>query len=325
MEQNSTRWRGFYQGMLLLLLAVLLAACTVQAPAAAQAPAGSASQFTPAAAAPANTPLPSASATPVTTATPAPTAIPTLAPDEWKALPVIPTISETALQIYRKGLEMGNNPRAFSKVGDCESRTTWFLWDFDQEPKLYDLGPYTGLEGVIAYYHGSYGRLSQVAKPGFTAASVMTSLWADKEQCQKDETPLACEYRQHKPSLALITLGTNDVSRPETFEQNLRRVIEYSIEKGVVPILATKADNLEGDHRINAVIAALAREYDIPLWNYWLAVQPLPNHGLQDDSAHLTFATNQFGDPLAMRNAWPVRNLTALQVLDAFWQGVSEQ
>jgi hypothetical protein len=53
-------------------------------------------------------------------------------------------------------------------------------------------------------------------------------------------------------------------------------------------------------------------------------VQPLPNRGLQDDGVHLTFAINQFGDPLVMRNAWPVGNLTALQVLDAFWKAVSE-
>lgn len=323
MNLTEMHWRRLaFVGTLLAVLA--LAACAVAPTETVQAvtplPEGTATLLP----TPLDTSPPQPSATPTCTVTPAPTVIPTLAPDEWKTLPVVPTISDRTRQIYQTGLALGNDPKAFSKVGDCESRTTWFLWDFDQASNLYSLGSYTELEGVIDHYQGSFGRLSQVAKPGFTAASVMTSLWADKEQCQKDETPLACEYRQHKPSVALITLGTNDVSRPETFEQNLRMVIEYSIEKGVVPILATKADNLEGDHRINAVIAALAREYQIPLWNFWLAVQPLPDHGLQDDGVHLTFAMNQFGDPLAMRNAWPVRNLTALQVLDAFWKAVSE-
>jgi hypothetical protein len=124
-----------------------------------------------------------------------PTVIPTLAPDEWKTLPVIPTISDATRQIYQKGLALGNNPKAFSKVRDCESSATWFLWSFDQASSLYSLGPYTELERVIDHYQGSFGRLSQAAKPGFTAASVMTSWWADKEQCQEDETPLACEYR----------------------------------------------------------------------------------------------------------------------------------
>ncbi len=248
----------------------------------------------------------------------------TLAPDAWQKMPVIPAVSDTARMIYQRGLERGANTHAFSKIGDCESRTTWFLYDFDQDSKYYDLGPYTYLEPVIEHFQGSFGRLSQVAKPGFTAASVMTPLWADPTQCQKNETPLACEYRQQNPVFSFIMLGTNDVTHPETFETNMRRVIEFTIEQGIVPILATKADNREGEHQINATIARLAYEYDIPLWNFWLAVQDLPNHGLQPDGAHLTWSPNYFGDAEAMKRAWPVRNLTALQTLDAVWRSVTQ-
>lgn len=254
--------------------------------------------------------------------TPYPTA--TLAPDAWQKMPVIPEVSDTARLIYQRGLQRGANPNAFSKIGDCESRTTWFLYDFDQGPKYYDLGPYTYLEPVIDHFKGSFGRLSQVAKPGFTAAAVMTPLWADPAQCLKNETPLACEYRQQNPAFSFIMLGTNDVARPETFEANMRQVIEFTIEQGIVPILATKADNREGDHQINATIARLAYEYDIPLWNFWLAVQDLPDKGLQPDGAHLTWSPNRFGDPEAMKRAWPVRNLTALQTLDKVWRSVNQ-
>ena len=93
------------------------------------------------------------------------------------------------------------------------------------------------------------------------------------------------------------------------------------MEAGVLPILGTKADNLEGDGSVNRTLHALALEYEIPLWNFWAAVQDLPRAGLDDDQAHLTFGYNHFDDPLAMQNAWPVRNLTALQVLDAVWRG----
>ncbi|NPV76017.1 MAG: SGNH/GDSL hydrolase family protein [Anaerolineae bacterium] len=251
------------------------------------------------------------------TSTPRPT------PIFWQEMPVIPIISNRARQIYQEGLDLGNNPNAFSKVGDCESRTTWFLSDFDLGPQYYSLGEYEHLYQVIENYRGSFNRLSMVAKPGFNAASVMVPLWADKEQCLKNEHPLACEYRIHRPSIAFIMLGTNDVYRIESFEDNLRKVIEYSIDAGVVPILTTKADNLEGDHYINAVIAELAYEYDVPLWNFWAAVQSLPNHGLQEDRAHLTWTPNNFSDPKTMLRAWPVRNLTALQVLEAFWEAVS--
>lgn len=250
---------------------------------------------------------------------------PSSAEISWQELPVVPTLSARARQIYNAGITRGNNPRAFSKVGDCESRTTWFLWDFDQKsPDYYTLGEYTDLQTVIDYFAGSHKRLSQAAKQGFTAASVMSPMWADVEQCERNETPLACEYRQHRPAFVFITLGTNDGVRPETFEKNMRRVIDYSIEQGVVPILATKADNLEGDHSINATIASLAQEYDIPLWNFWRAVQDLPDKGLQEDGSHLTWAPNQFDDPEAMQKAWPLRNLTALQVLDALLKGTQK-
>jgi hypothetical protein len=98
--------------------------------------------------------------------------------------------------------------------------------------------------------------------------------------------------------------------------------VEFSIEHGTVPILATKADNWEGDHSLNAAIARVAADYDVPLWNFWLAVQPLPGHGLTEDGFHLTFARNFFDDPVRMQSAWPVRNLTALQALDAVRKGI---
>lgn len=245
-------------------------------------------------------------------------------PSFWQVMSVIPVISERTRQIYQEGILLGNNPNAFSKVGDCESRTTWFLSDFDMGAQYYSLGDNIQLNEVIEKYQGSFSRLSMAAKPGFTAASVMVPLWADNEQCLKNEHPLACEYRLHKPSIAFIMLGTNDVYRIESFENNLRQVVEYSINAGVVPILATKADNLEGDHFINDMIAELAFEYDVPLWNFWAAAQLLPNQGLQEDAAHLTWAPNDFSDPKNMLRAWPVRNLTALQVLETVWRAVEK-
>jgi hypothetical protein len=239
----------------------------------------------------------------------------TLDADAWQQMPVIPKLSERALQIYENGIKQGTNPNAFSKIGDCESRTTWFLSTFDGDPSMYSLGEYQDLQPVIDHYRGSWSRLSQAAKPGFTTAAVLSPLWADPEQCEKDETPLACEFRIHNPSVVLINMGTNDVPHKDRFEENLRAIAEYCISRGVLPILGTKADNLEGDNSINETIAKLAYEYDIPLWNFWLAVQPLPGHGLQPDGAHLTYAGSYFDRPGNLDNAWPMRNLTALQVL----------
>jgi hypothetical protein len=52
------------------------------------------------------------------------------------------------------------------------------------------------------------------------------------------------------------------------------------IAAGVVPILATKADDSELDEHVNAGYAQLAVEYAISFWNFWAAVNYLPNRGL---------------------------------------------
>jgi len=264
---------------------------------------------------------PAVMATPTITKTPG-LILPTLSSDPaaWKELPVIPQISQRTIEIYIAGLALGNDPRRFSKIGDCGSTPTWFLGDFDRGERYYELGDYTSLETVIQYYAGSFDRLSLSAQSGFNASSVLTPLWADRSQCVSNETPLACEYRLHKPILAFITLGTNDVFHQESFEPQMRKIIEYSIDNGVIPVLSTKADNIEKTHFINITISKLAMEYQVPLWNYWLAVQTLPDKGLQEDGAHITWGSNNYDDPIALQKGWAVRNLTALQVLEAIWQ-----
>lgn len=288
------------------------------------------------------TPSPSLAATPAQEASTAPATTPRLetpsqpaevsatpagghAPDSWRSLPIIPTVSDRARAIYQAGLGQGNLEHAFSKIGDCESQAVWFLTDFDHGPGAYSLGSFGYLQSVIDYYPGSFKRTSMAAKSSFNAASLMSPLWADRSACQPDESPLDCELRIWRPSLALVMLGTNDSPRPADFEGNLRKVLDYLVGRGVLPVLATKADNLEGDNRINASIARLAVEYDIPLWNNWRAMQPLPEHGLQDDGAHLTNGPNRFDDPKAMQSGWTVRNLTALQALEAVWRGVTRK
>ena len=250
------------------------------------------------------------------------TATPT--PDFWKDLPVVPSgISDRVRAVYQRGLGMGNNPHAFSKIGDCHSTNPYFLADYDLGQDVYDLGEYVSLQPTIDYFKGSFSRSSLATKKGLSTAGVLASLWSDWKYCSSNETPLDCEFRLHHPSFALISLGTNeayDVKQdPSTFEGRLRRIIEHSIDQGVVPILSTKADNDEGNHYINYVTSRLAMEYELPLWNFWRAVQSLPKQGLRS-SDHLTFApTKSFTDyskPEYLTYGMQMRNLTALQVLD---------
>ncbi|MFH2040265.1 MAG: hypothetical protein ABIJ65_12610, partial [Chloroflexota bacterium] len=109
---------------------------------------------------------------------------------------------------------------------------------------------------------------------------------------------------------------------PEIYEGYLCQIVEFVLAHNAIPILATKADNIEGDQSINAAVARVAYNYDIPMWNFWAAAHPLPSAGLTEDNFHLTVGMNFFDDPIEMKKAWPVRNLTALQTIDAVWRAV---
>ena len=305
-----------------LLMFALLAACSRAPAPVTAAPTGTATVPL----ATATLPLPSSTLPHSASGSPTSTATATLAPDAWKDLPVVPTgVSQRVKDIYALGQTLGNNPHAFSKIGDCDTSTSWFLEDFDQSPAPYVLGDYTNLQTVIGAFHGSFSRVSATAVRGALAASILSPIWNTSPLCQGSESPLACEVRLNRPSFVIISLGTNDYTQPREFEPNMRKILDSLIAQGIVPILSTKADDLEGDNSINATIARLAYEYQLPLWNFWRAVQLLPNHGLQADMSHLTFAQNIFNDPVRMQAAWPWRNLTALQTLDVVWRGATGQ
>lgn len=243
---------------------------------------------------------------------------PTLKPDDWQELPIFPSeVSDRMREVYQQGLVMGSDPTHFSKLGDCQNITTYFLAIYDN-PDLYSLGEqYQPLQETIDFYAGSWSRQSMSVKGGFNVASVFNPMLSNREFCEKNESPLACELRLHKPSIVLISMEEWWNGDTEKYESYLRKIVETVIEQGAVPILATKADNLEGEHAINKAIANLAYEYELPLWNFWAAVQPITSKGLQKDGFHLTHGINDFTSSLQLKRGWVQRNLTALQVIDA--------
>ena len=315
--------------LLILIIGTLIAACT---PTAQANPTESIPDEETAVALSPGTETVAPSDTPTETEAPTRTATITATPDlrlnpeEWQEWPVVPTISANVRAIYEAGLENGTDPAHFSKAGDCQNIPTYFLSVFDH-PDQYTLGPdYDYLQEAIDHFSGSFSRESVATAGGMNVASVLSHYWADKELCESGESPLACELRLNNPSIVLISMeeswGSNN--KVENYEKYMRIIIETVIESGAVPILATKADNLEGDNLINQAIARLAYEYDIPLWNFWAAVQPLPGHGLLEDGFHLTHGLNDFSASRNLKQAWPVRNLTALQVIDAVWRQLND-
>ena len=246
--------------------------------------------------------------------TPVATSEPRLPPEQWQQWPIVPNATTRSRLIYQQGQALGSDPHSFSKIGDCQSVTAAFFGIYDK-PGAYELpNGYDQLKQTIAWFSGSYGRDSQAVRGGFNVASVLSSLWADPKACRSGETPLDCEFRLHKPSIVLISMETGFEGRTAAvYEKYMRRIIESAIARGASPILATKADNFEGDQSINLTTARLAAEYDLPLWNFWRAVQPLPDQGMditRPDKFHISV------------DAWNVRSFTGLQALDSVWRGV---
>ncbi len=230
-------------------------------------------------------------------------------------------VSQAARDIYQAGLALGNNPRAFSKVGDCNSATPYFLAAFDKGE--YRLGSqYAYLQGTIDHFAGSFNRDGAVARDGLNPASVFDPIWSPPGLCQRGESPLACEVRTQRPSVAIVSLGTNGAWQTDAeYETNMRRIIDYLIEHGVLPILSTKADNLEGDGRFNRIVRGLAGDYQLPLWDWANTAWTLPNGGRSDDY-HLVWGQAYYDTAPTPLTGWQARNLTALQALDAVWRGV---
>lgn len=221
-------------------------------------------------------------------------------------------------EIFERGQARGNNAHAFSKVGDCNSELPFFLGRFDSGD--YDLGPYAYLQPAIDHFAGSFGRQSMAVWTGSHAWSVLDSTWANPALCLPGETPLGCEFRLNRPSIVLIRLGTNEAYSPALFEKHMRAIIEYSIEQGVIPVLGTKADQLEGSDHINDIVRQLAAEYEVPLWDFGRVASTVPGRGLREDGFHMTWYPLTYGDPRALQAGHSVHNLAALIALHTVWQ-----
>jgi len=267
--------------------------------------------------------LPTETRLPRATPTDSQSPTPTLAPEAWKSMPIIPIVSPRMVEVYRAGLAAGRDPTHFSKIGDCQNIPTYFLASFDN-PNNYHLGDeYKSLQTTIDYYSGSWSRNSLAVKPGENVAAALNPLWADPHQCRTGETPIACELRVYNPSIVTISMEESWSGDIVAYNKYLRKIVEYALSQNVIPILATRAEFPRSNNDINATVARIAYEYQVPLWNFWAATNRLPSYGLQEDGFHLTQARDFFDDPNVMKEGWPWRNLTALQAIDAVFRRVN--
>ena len=239
-----------------------------------------------------------------------------LAPEDWMDWPVMPVVTQHVQEIYALGQSLGRDPRAFSIFGDCQSVPEEFLGLYVKNSAAYHQLP-EELQATVDYFYGSMNRESPTVKPGTTTGALLWEDWHEQEYgCVLGETPVACEIRLHNPAFVIITVGTHYEDRNYRY---LQIIVEDLMAQGIVPVLATKADNREGDHRINADIAQLAVDYDLPLWNWWAATADLPDHGLETHKGEEYLGKIYFNEEVKDRH-----RLNALQVIYTLWQAVRE-
>jgi len=207
------------------------------------------------------------------------------------AAPVLPTITEAMRAVYQHGQELGNNPRAVTKIGDSLVANELYLLPMSQ-PDV-DLGPYDYLADTVRYFGASAGE-SMAAKIGLTTYVIFDPQWADKEYCQPGESPLDCELRLKKPSVALVMFGPNDLKAMDTeqYGTNMRQLVTALLDKGVIPVLFMFSYDPGRplwwqSVGFNQELIDIGAEYDVPVVNLWAAARVLPDYGLDVDQLHL--------------------------------------
>lgn len=244
------------------------------------------------------------------------------------APPVAGSISQRAIQIYRQGIQRGNNPAAFSKVGDSITANQPFLAAFASGK--YDLASYGYLQSTIEYYQASFGRTSLAASNAFNAAAVLSSIWADPNACQPNESPLECEFRIHRPSIAIIMLGSVDMQlySDTEFEAYMTDIVQQTMSAGVIPVLTT-FPNREDFHWhesvvFNDILRRIASNEQMPLIELRDPALALPDNGVGPDKFHLS---QKDSDQMILNldeHQWglTLRDLLTLQMLDTIRRSV---
>jgi hypothetical protein len=238
--------------------------------------------------------------------------------EQWEDWPIIPEVTNNTIAIYASGIQKKVDSGSFSKIGDCQNIKEAFLGIYDLEGRYFLREDERDWQETIDNFKGYFNKDGMAIEQGLNVAAALSPLHADPDVCNQSESPLQCELREANPSFAFISFERwwPGETPPEVYEKYLRIVIQATIDHGTVPILITKADNVEGNHQINQIIAELAFEFDIPLYNWWRSAQLLSHRGIdpeRDDDFHIS------------TEAWDTRSYYALETLDTIWKGLKKR
>jgi hypothetical protein len=239
------------------------------------------------------------------------------------AAPVIPYISESMRDVYLRGQRYGVNSQSVTKIGDSVSANPLYLDLLSHDDAV--LGPYDYLADTLRYFGPSRKQQSVAAKKGMSSFSIFDPLMAS-EVCKPDEAPLDCELRLQKPAVAFIMFGPNDIRAMEVDEYKVQMsmLVEKLIDNGTIPVLTTFSTDparrtWQKSVTFNLALIEVARTYDVPLMNLWLASRDLPKYGLEGDGIHMRnfgYTYLKLDAGLESRFGVSLQNLLALRTLE---------
>jgi hypothetical protein len=131
-------------------------------------------------------------------------------------------------------------------TGDNNDLDGWYLAAFDVPNRG---GSYTAVSGM---------RLDQYLAGGF-----------------HDMPPMSAIIKKYNPQVAVLMLGTNDVSagRPlPAFKADLEKAVKLILDNNTIPVLSTIPPHhakIELAQEFNKVIIAVAREHKLPLIDFY--------------------------------------------------------
>ncbi|AMV28098.1 multifunctional acyl-CoA thioesterase I and protease I and lysophospholipase L1 [Gemmata sp. SH-PL17] len=245
-------------------------------------------------------------------------------PTAYTLTPVVPVVDAAMAArlsaVIQRGAAAGNQTNVFTRAGDSITFSNNFLIPLATPSMGVDLAGDGSLNDTLAYFRaGQIGGSNSFAHPSVAAVSGYKS--ADVLGL------LPSELAVSRPAFVLVMVGTNDVAAGvplDTFRQNLTRIAETALNMGVVPVLSTipnskfsaELERLQPSY--NQVIEDVSEALRVPLWNYWRALQQLPNLGISADGVHPSVSPTGGGDltEKGLQFGYNVRNLTALQTLD---------
>ena len=183
--------------------------------------------------------------------------------------------------LYAAASARGRDAAIFTIAGDSNSEWSGYLGQI--ATGAYDLRARPAYAAAAVRFGPSFPRRSVAVAGGLRAADMFAPDWPDRPSaCAPSEGRFTCELRLSRASIVFIQLGTGDRFVWTEYEGHLRRMLDVALQSGALPVLVTKADDLESwqggapiDH-MNTVVRRLAAEYQLPMVDFFLATRGLP-------------------------------------------------